>query len=186
MLPQVSSGVVPSELIQAHSGFLIVLPGAQVGSVVSYPLSAVLCVYGFDGGWPSVFYVFGKLDKDTNLYVLEMLILRISISNMLGFLSFFGYTYIGFSKKFFWGMGNSCFIPNLTAEIFQGHPLPHSIKPMQVWKSNTGFFGGCNAKSWVLICTFQWLASLQVSCSICKDEVGYWNLSLSIVSTIQS
>ena len=36
------------------------LVGQYVGSVISFPLTAVLCVYGFDGGWPSVFYVFGK------------------------------------------------------------------------------------------------------------------------------
>ena len=27
--------------------------------MISFPLSAVLCVYGFDSGWPSVFYIFG-------------------------------------------------------------------------------------------------------------------------------
>ena len=36
------------------------MAGPYVGNVVSFPLSAVLCQYGFDGGWPSVFYVFGK------------------------------------------------------------------------------------------------------------------------------
>ena len=34
--------------------------GQYLGTVVSFPLSALLCQYGFDGGWPSVFYVFGK------------------------------------------------------------------------------------------------------------------------------
>ena len=35
--------------------------GAHVGSIISFPLSAILCEYGFDGGWPSVFYVFGEV-----------------------------------------------------------------------------------------------------------------------------
>ncbi|PSN56168.1 putative inorganic phosphate cotransporter [Blattella germanica] len=33
--------------------------GAQFGTVVSYPLSGLLAEYGFSGGWPSIFYVFG-------------------------------------------------------------------------------------------------------------------------------
>ena len=33
-----------------------------MGTMVSFPVSAVMCVYGFDGGWPSVFYVTGELD----------------------------------------------------------------------------------------------------------------------------
>lgn len=33
--------------------------GAQFGTVVSMPLSGLLSEYGFDGGWPSIFYVFG-------------------------------------------------------------------------------------------------------------------------------
>lgn len=35
-------------------------PGPYFGNVVSFPLSAVLATYGFNGGWPSVFYVFGE------------------------------------------------------------------------------------------------------------------------------
>lgn len=34
--------------------------GPHIGSILSFPLSALLCQYGFDGGWPSVFYVFGE------------------------------------------------------------------------------------------------------------------------------
>lgn len=38
-----------------------VFTGAQFGTVVTLPLSGILCEYGFDGGWPTVFYVFGGL-----------------------------------------------------------------------------------------------------------------------------
>lgn len=34
--------------------------GCPFGSIISFPLSAILCEYGFAGGWPSVFYTFGK------------------------------------------------------------------------------------------------------------------------------
>lgn len=36
-----------------------VYSGAQFGTVISMPLSGLLAEYGFDGGWPSIFYIFG-------------------------------------------------------------------------------------------------------------------------------
>ncbi|XP_074656227.1 sialin-like isoform X5 [Tubulanus polymorphus] len=39
----------------------ITYSGAHMGTVVSMPLSGLLCQYGFDGGWPSVFYIFGSV-----------------------------------------------------------------------------------------------------------------------------
>jgi MFS family permease len=33
--------------------------GAKFGNIIGYFLGGLLCVHGFDGGWPSIFYVFG-------------------------------------------------------------------------------------------------------------------------------
>ncbi|CAO1427625.1 unnamed protein product [Diamesa hyperborea] len=38
-----------------------VYAGAQFGTVISMPLSGILAEYGWDGGWPSIFYVFGAI-----------------------------------------------------------------------------------------------------------------------------
>ena len=51
-------------------GFSFIL-GMYFGNLVSFPLSALLCEYGFDGGWPSVFYVFGML-ANMDKYVITL------------------------------------------------------------------------------------------------------------------
>jgi len=35
--------------------------GMQVGNIITLPLAALLCEYGFDNGWGSIFYVYGIL-----------------------------------------------------------------------------------------------------------------------------
>ena len=45
---------------RAFKRFTIFLSGKNFGTVLAQPLTGILCEYGFDGGWPSVFYVFGK------------------------------------------------------------------------------------------------------------------------------
>ncbi|KAJ8865877.1 hypothetical protein PR048_033400 [Dryococelus australis] len=40
---------------------VVVFAGAQFGTIVSMPLSGLLSEYGFSGGWPSIFYVFGAV-----------------------------------------------------------------------------------------------------------------------------
>ena len=35
--------------------------GSWVGNIVAFPLASYLCVNGFNGGWPSIFYIFGSL-----------------------------------------------------------------------------------------------------------------------------
>ncbi|XP_034241424.1 putative inorganic phosphate cotransporter isoform X1 [Thrips palmi] len=47
-----------------------VYAGAQFGTVVSMPLSGLLAAYGFAGGWPSIFYVFGVVGSVWSLVFL--------------------------------------------------------------------------------------------------------------------
>ena len=55
----ISPSLLPSLLLSlSHSPPPL---GPHIGSIISFPLSALLCRYGFDGGWPSVFYVFGSI-----------------------------------------------------------------------------------------------------------------------------
>ena len=35
--------------------------GLWFGNIIALPLGGYLCISGFDGGWPSIFYIFGKL-----------------------------------------------------------------------------------------------------------------------------
>jgi len=34
--------------------------GSMMGNVIALPLCGILCKYGFDGGWASIFYVIGE------------------------------------------------------------------------------------------------------------------------------
>ena len=44
---------------------LILTPGMVLGGVGTFPATSALCQWTwFDGGWPSVFYVFGKENFD--------------------------------------------------------------------------------------------------------------------------
>lgn len=46
-----------------ESMFDIIFSGCPVGTILSMPLSGVMSKYGFDGGWASVFYCFGKQEQ---------------------------------------------------------------------------------------------------------------------------
>ncbi|XP_034254948.1 putative inorganic phosphate cotransporter [Thrips palmi] len=53
-----SSWIPPNERSKLGA---FVYAGAQLGTVISLPLSGLLSRYGFGGGWPSIFYVFGAV-----------------------------------------------------------------------------------------------------------------------------
>lgn len=44
--------------------------GAQFGTVISMPLSGLLSMHGFAGGWPSIFYVFGVIGAIWSIFFL--------------------------------------------------------------------------------------------------------------------
>ena len=37
-----------------------IIAGFFIGTIVSFLTSGYLCVYGFDNGWPSIFYIHGR------------------------------------------------------------------------------------------------------------------------------
>lgn len=44
---------------KANNLFFLIL-GSPVGNIIAIPVTGLLSKYGFDGGWPSVFYFFGE------------------------------------------------------------------------------------------------------------------------------
>ena len=36
--------------------------GAWIGNIIGLALGGYLCTNGFDGGWPSIFYIFGMFN----------------------------------------------------------------------------------------------------------------------------
>jgi hypothetical protein len=33
--------------------------GGNIGVMIAFSLGGYLCIHGFDGGWPAIFYIFG-------------------------------------------------------------------------------------------------------------------------------
>ena len=50
----------------------ISISGLQIGNIVSMPIVGYLCVDGFDGGWPSIFYIFGALGILFSIFLFAM------------------------------------------------------------------------------------------------------------------
>ena len=38
------------------------MTGALTGTLLLYPTKDLMCEYGFDNGWPSIFYTIGMLN----------------------------------------------------------------------------------------------------------------------------
>ena len=45
--------------IEHSNDYYLFVAGLSAGMLVAMPISGFLSVYGFSGGWPSVFYFFG-------------------------------------------------------------------------------------------------------------------------------
>ena len=45
------------------------IAGSNIGNLLGFLLSGLLCQYGFDGGWPSVFYVFGERPNNRKKFI---------------------------------------------------------------------------------------------------------------------
>ena len=41
---------------------MALLPGSLLGNVITFSGSGMLCAYGFDNGWGSIFYVTGRIE----------------------------------------------------------------------------------------------------------------------------
>jgi MFS family permease len=65
--------------------------GPFIGNIISLPLGGYLCAYGFDGGWSSIFYIFGIIYIEYLFFFfsLFLLFLTIFLSKYIRLLTFF-------------------------------------------------------------------------------------------------
>ena len=61
-LKWIHSSVITEDTFQIFLTFsyIFCFAGASIGYLLTMPVSGLLTKYGFDGGWASVFYCFGK------------------------------------------------------------------------------------------------------------------------------